>query len=76
LKATALIKVCTAASNGLAIGFDRFCFPGIGIVGIIGNSGSAFSRFGDEWSEVAFLIAAILTLSQMPLLFSLSSGLL
>jgi hypothetical protein len=43
---------------------------------MIGIAGSLFRRFGDEWSEVAFLIAAILRFSQLPLLLSLSSELL
>jgi hypothetical protein len=33
------------------------------IDGIVRIGGRSFCRFGDKWSEVAFLIAAILTLS-------------
>jgi hypothetical protein len=46
------------------------------IVGIIRIGGSAFRRFGDGGSEVAFLIAGFRRLSALTLLlFSLSSGL-
>jgi hypothetical protein len=45
-------------------------------VSTIGIGRCALHRFGDEWSAVAHYIPAILILSELPFLFSLSSRIL